>query len=181
MWSVVTSRRLLLATVLLALPSGTARAALDLTAPDAGTFPATEISGLVPQTIRTSLSGWSVNATGTLTGWHVDIGASQFQALDGSKLPLQSMTLKGPVVSAGSGQLLSLYPLVLVTRLAPVAIDRSAAGSSSVTFVNALSGTGSGVWNFAQGAQDLELTIPVTAKSGTYSSTITFTLSPGPA
>jgi hypothetical protein len=61
-----------------------------------------------------------------------------------------------------------------------VAIDLSADGSTSTAVVKALVGTGSGLWNFTQGASDLTLTVPAIATVGTYSSTVTFTLASGP-
>lgn len=160
--------------------AATAVAALDLTSPLAGDFAAVEITGIAPVASQASMGAWSVDATGVLTGWHVTVGATQFRAADGSTLPLRSMTLRGPTVSAGSGQLPATYPVTLVTRSAPVPIDLSADGSGTVGFVNALSGTGSGIWNFGQGSADLEISVPVGAKAGAYTSTITFTLSPGP-
>jgi hypothetical protein len=48
-----------------------------------------------------------------------------------------------------------------------------------VSVANALPSTGTGVWNFTQGAADLVVTVPITAKAATYTSTVTFTVSAG--
>jgi hypothetical protein len=45
-----------------------------------------------------------------------------------------------------------------------------------VNAANAVTGTGAGVWNFTQGPDHLELTIPADARAGSYVTTITTTL-----
>lgn len=175
-------RPLLMTTVLVALGcAGAAHAALTIAvAPVVGSFGAVEISGTGPQTVTTSIGNWRVDATATLTGWHVDVAATQLRTSEGDTLPLQSLRYAAPTVSGASGQLLALYPSILLTRATPAPIDLSANGGTTVAVASAVLNTGGGVWNFTQGSSDLRLTVPVDAKAGTYTSTITFTLSPGP-
>jgi hypothetical protein len=110
------TRLLLLCTVMLTLPVAEAGAVLTLTGPAVADFADVQLNGRTPQTSTASVGTWSVNATGHLTGWHVDVGATRFEAPDGSTLPLGSMTYKGPTVAGASGQLLTQYPLILVSR-----------------------------------------------------------------
>ena len=162
----------------LLLAPAPAHAVLSLTAPSLGDFGTVGLNS-TPATATTSVGSWSVNATGTITGWNVTVGATQFKTADGATLPLRSMTYRGPSVAAATGNL-AVPPLALLGTVTPVAIDRSVNGGSSVSVLNALTATGSGVWNMTQGAADLSLTVPSGIAAGTYTSTVTFTLSAGP-
>jgi hypothetical protein len=151
------------------------------TAPTVGSFGSVRLDGLTAKTTTASVGNWSVNdATGLLQGWHVNVAASQLATSGGATLPLRSVNYAGPTMSAGSGQLPALNPVLLTTRATPVPIDLSANGATAVGVVKALAATGSGLWNFTQGASDLTLTVPATATAGTYTSTVTFTLASGP-
>jgi hypothetical protein len=161
-----------------AAPAGAA--ALDFgTTPHVGAFGTVSLAR-ASTSASTSVGNWSINDTRLLaTGWHVNVGATQFRSSAGDVLPIGSLTYRPPTVTAGSAQLLSLYPVLLVSRATPVAIDLSADGSRTVALVQALPATGGGLWNFTQGPTDLTLTVPATARATTYTSTISFTLSSG--
>lgn len=155
------------------LSFGTGLAAAD--------FPSTSLSG-VAQTVTTSVGNWSVDdSRGSLLGWNVKIGATRFtdqngtpaDATDDKTLPLASLTLTAPSVSAGGGQAGSLAPVV---QPLTTALDN---GTAAVAAAVAAPATGQGLWNFTQGASHLSLVIPSTVPTGTYSSTITTTLSSG--
>ncbi|HEX5922721.1 MAG TPA: WxL domain-containing protein [Baekduia sp.] len=49
-------------------------------------------------------------------------------------------------------------------------------GGGGINAANAAAGTGAGVWNLAQGADQLTLTIPADATAASYTTTITTTL-----
>ena len=162
------------------LTAGTLAFGTEFSAAD---FPATQLTGSL-QTVSTSVGNWSVNdARGSLLGWNVKIGATRFTDTNGTPgdtsddktLPLSSLSLTGPSVSAGASQSLSLKPIV---QPLTTALDN---GSLDVPLAIAAPLTGQGLWNFTQGATHLSLVIPPTAEAGTYSSTITTTLSSGPA
>jgi hypothetical protein len=146
--------------------------ALDFATPfTAADFPSTQLTGSA-QTIKATVNNWSVNdARGSLLGWNVKIQASRFETSDGKQLPAGALSLTAPTVAAGSGQASTLKPVV--QTLTP--LD---AGAAVPVAVAALS-TGQGLWNFGQGADNLTLVIPPTVEAGTYTSTITTTLSSG--
>jgi hypothetical protein len=146
----------------------------------ASNFPATSLNGM-PQTVTTAVGNWSVNdARGTLLGWNVKVQASQFtddggtpaDATDDKTLPAASLSLTAPTASAGAGQSSLLAPVVQPVSLP---ID----GGAAVPVAIAALTKGAGLWNFAQGANHLSVVIPPTAQAGTFSSTITTTLSSG--
>lgn len=147
----------------------------------AANFPTTALTG-VAQTITTSVGNWSVDdSRGSLLGWNVKIGATRFtdqngtasDATDDKTLPLSSLTLTAPTASAGGGQDSTLAPVV---QPLTTALDN---GTASVPAAVAALNTGQGLWNFTQGATHLSLVVPSTVAAGTYSSTITTTLSSG--
>jgi hypothetical protein len=147
----------------------------------AANFPNTALTGLA-QTVTTSVSNWSVNdATGSLLGWNVKIGATRFtdnngtagDTSDDKTLPLGSLSLTAPTASAGASQSNLLAPVV---QPLTTALDN---GTADVPVAVAALTKGQGLWNFTQGNNHLSLVIPATTEAGTYTSTITTTLSSG--
>jgi hypothetical protein len=147
-----------------------------VTAPVPGNFSPVTLNGSV-QTTTATIPNWSVNdATGSLLGWNVKISATQFTTGGATPLllPVGSMTYTPPsAVTAQSGQLAALAPTALPSG---AAID----GSAARQIVLAAVGDGGGQWGFTQGTGALTLTLaPGTATAGTYSSTVTTTLTQG--
>ena len=147
-------------------------------APTADDFPGTTLTGAT-QTITTNFNDWRVNdARGNGGGWNVTIAASQFSDGGSNALPTSSLTLKPPVVTKVDLLNLALPPLP--QGIPPWTID----SGSAVKVESAQAGTGQGEWNFdhvnLSGSKDLSLTVPADAAAGTYTSTITSTLSTGP-
>lgn len=147
----------------------------------AADFPTTALTGGV-QTVSTSVGNWSVNdASGSLLGWNVKIGATRFtdnrgtpsDATDDKQLPLSGLTLTAPTASAGASQSALLAPVV---QPLTTALDN---GTVDVPVAVAALSKGQGLWNFSQGASHLTLVVPATAAAGSYTSTITTTLSSG--
>ena len=147
-------------------------------APTAADFSNVALTGAT-QTVTTNFDDWRVlDARGNGAGWNVTIAASQFSDGASHTLPTGSLTLKSPVATKVDPLNLALPPLP--QGLPPWTID----AGSAVKVESALAGTGQGEWNFDQlnlaGAKDLQLTVPADATAGTYTSTITSTLSSGP-
>jgi hypothetical protein len=145
------------------------------TAFGADDFNGVTLNGL-PQVARTEVDDWVVtDARGGNNGWNVTIAASQFT--DGTKtLPAGSMTLATVPVPTTNLTNLSVPPL-------PVALANPIDGGSTQKMVTAPSLTGLGKWTFTSlnaAGGDLTLTVPPHALAGTYTSTITTTLSSGP-
>lgn len=145
----------------------------------AGDFPNTTLTGLV-QVVNAGTDAWSVNdARGSLLGWNVKMKATQFSTggVTPVKLPAGSLSYVGVDaldISAGADQLLGA-PLPLGAAAAIDADD----GSGEKGILHALASTGVGEWDIAAKASALSLVIPAEATPGTYTSTITTTLSTG--
>ncbi|MFN2617662.1 MAG: WxL domain-containing protein [Thermoleophilaceae bacterium] len=149
-------------------------------APTADDFTSTALTGST-QTLTTSFNDWRVNdARGSGAGWHVAMQASQFSNGASLTLPAGSLTLKAPTVSKVDVLNPALPPVVSASPAPPWTLD----GGSAITVVSAATATGQGEWNFdhanLSGSKDLALTIPANASAGTYTSTVTSTLSTGP-
>jgi hypothetical protein len=153
---------------------------LDYTTPfSTGNFPNTTLNGL-PQLVHANVNPWTVtDARGSLlNGWNVTVSASQFATSGGSPntLPTGSMTLATvPVPSTAVGNV-SLPPV-------PVPLAAAIDGGSAQKIATSAIGQGLGGWTFTPlnaGGGDLALIVPPSAVAGTYTSTITTTLSTGP-
>lgn len=116
---------------------------------------------------------------GTYDGWNLTAQASQFTADGGKVLPTGSLKINGATgihnkndnegpVTAGTK---SGNPEHVLTDSAVVD------GGSAVSIVKASKDAGAGTYDVEFGDETLELTVdPTTAKKGTYTSTITWTL-----
>ena len=164
------------------VPAGFAQAATDdssvivtgagavelSTAPLFGNFPGATLTGS-NQDVLTSVSGWQVtDATGAAPGWSVNIMAD-VPHNGGSTVVMTgaALALTAPVAST-AGTTASTAPVV--------AGKANIIGGGGINAANAAAGTGAGVWNLAQGADQLKLTIPADAKAASYTTTITTTL-----
>jgi hypothetical protein len=153
---------------------------LDYTTPfSAGNFPNTTLNGL-PQVVHAGVNPWTVtDGRGSLlNGWNLTISATQFSTGGGSPhtLPTGSMTLATvPVPSTSVGNV-SLPPV-------PVPLAAALDGGSAQKVATSAVGQGLGQWTFTSlnpAGGDLALVVPASAVAGTYTSTITSTLSTGP-
>ena len=150
---------------------------LDYTTPfTAGDFPATTLSGL--QQIKTaSVDPFAVtDSRGGAAGWHLTIAASRFTS-GSDQLPLGSMSLATPPVPTTTIGNLGIAPIPNVALGASPIDDGS---SHALVDAAAVPLGGAGKWTFTPVAGTLTLTIPPAVVPGTYSSTITTTLSTGP-
>lgn len=141
-----------------------------LTAPSFGDFPDVTLNGS-RQTVSASVASWSVtDARGTGLGWDVRVSATVPTTVDESEsLATATMALTAPAASAADPQNASAAPALAGGNII----------GSGVLVADADAAEGMGVWNLAQGADDLDLSVPSDAKAGTYTSTITTTLTPG--
>jgi hypothetical protein len=153
---------------------------LDYTTPfGANDFPTTALTGL-PQVAHAPVNPWVVtDGRGSpLNGWNVTISGTQFSTGGGSPstLPTGSMTLaQAPVPTTTTGNL-SLPPV-------PVPLAGAIDGGAPQKIATAAVAQGLGRWTFTPAnlaGGDLTLNVPANALAGTYTSTITTTLSTGP-
>ncbi len=150
------------------------------TNPTADDFPATALTGAT-QNLAANFNDWRVmDARGSGAGWNVTMQASQFSDGGSNTLPAGSLKLKAPVTTPVDVLNLAVPPVVSLSPAPPWTLD----GGSAVKVVSALAATGQGEWNFDHAnlvaSKDLQLTVPADAAAGTYTSTITSTLSTGP-
>lgn len=146
---------------------------LSLTQPTPGNFSAVTLNGQV-QTTNADMGAFTVtDATGTGNGWNVVAQASQFtDSTNNLTLPTNSLNLSLPTVTAETG--------------ASDATTVTAAGGNidNATGVKVLSAAlngGMGTYDIAFPANALTLNLqPKDVKAGTYTSTVTVTVTSGP-
>lgn len=142
-----------------------------LTAPSFGNFPDVTLNG-ARQSVDASVANWSVtDARGTGGGWDVRVAATVPSTAGETPdtLSTATMTIDASTPSAADAQNGSAAPAVAGGNII----------GSGILVADADAGEGMGVWNLAQGADHLTLDVPSDAEAGTYTSTITTTLTPG--
>lgn len=139
-----------------------------LTAPAFGDFGTVTLNG-ARQNVNASVADWSVNDRGAANGWDVHVSATVPATAGAVTLATATMNLSAPDADAADELNASTAPSVLGGNIV----------GSGVTVADAADENGLGIWNLAQGATDLQLQIPSDAKAGTYTSTITTTLTAG--
>ena len=158
-------------------------ATLDYTTPfAAGDFPATTLTG-VPQTKTANITPWVVTDNrGTSQGWNVTIAASEFTCSTSgtcgtTQFPASSLSLATVGVPTTNPLNNLAIPPVYTAPAQP--IDNGGA-AQKIAGAAALPLNGTGAWTFTHAAGGLALTVPASTAPGTYTSTITTTLSSGP-
>lgn len=151
---------------------------LDYTTPlTAGDFPSVTLDG-TQKVVNADVNPYVVtDSRGGSAGWNLTIEASQFTTSGSATLPQGSLVMALPPVPTKDAVTnpLGLPPTVQATLSA---IDGGSA--QKVVSAAALPLVGAGAWTFTPLANALTLTVPAAATAGTYSSTITTTLSTGP-
>lgn len=165
-------RRILAAALVLAASAPTVRA--QTLTPDPVTvsdFASVTLDGTAKTTTAT-MSDFSITDTAG-AGWHVTVGATQFQEFDvgagqyvtgGKTLPAGSLSMPAPTVSPATD--ITIPP-------GPYSID-----GATVQVASAATGT-TGTYDFTQGGP-LTLTVPASAHARTYRSEVTIAVASGP-
>jgi len=151
---------------------------LDYTTPlTAGNFPGVTLDG-TPKVVTAAVAPYVVtDSRGGAAGWNLTIQASQFTNAGSDTLPAGSLAMVLPPVPTKDvlANPLGLPPTVQAT------LDPLDGGSAQkIVSAAATALVGGGAWTFTPLPAALVLTVPGTAPPGTYSSTITTTLSTGP-
>jgi hypothetical protein len=145
---------------------------LSITAPAVTPFNA-QLTGR-NQIVHTALGAWNVtDATNSNAGYSVSVSAS-------------APTVNGNTAAAGTGATVTLTPSTATAGpgnaagTGPIPSSPQTLSTTPVTIENAPAGTGQGEWDFAAdtGTGSLAIAIPGDARSGAYSSTLTFTTAP---
>lgn len=142
-----------------------------MTAPTFSDFSATTLNGSA-QTKTTAVSNWSVNdARGNGAGWEVTVAASPLATSDATPVTMSgaTLTLTAPAVAPTDNTNAATAPSVVGGDVL----------AGTVKVADANSNEGLGAWSFTQDADDLSLRVPANARAGSYTSTITTTLTPG--
>jgi hypothetical protein len=151
----------------------------------AADFPATTLNGL-PQAKTANISPWVVTDNrGTGAGWNVTISASAFTCTSGTcgstQFPSGSLSLATVgVPSTDAANLLGPPPAIPPVYTAPLTPIDNGGSAQKIVSAAALPLNGSGAWTFTHAAGGLALVVPASTAPGTYTSTITTTLSSGP-
>ncbi|HEU4658614.1 MAG TPA: WxL domain-containing protein [Capillimicrobium sp.] len=150
---------------------------LSYTVPlQADDFPNVQLNGLT-QVVKANVDPYSItDARGSGAGWNLTISASQFSDGSGHTLPTGSLTLVNLGVPVPEVNLGGLVPPVPTLPASPI----DGGTTQKIISAAALPLSGTGQWNFVPLANALVLSVPPTATPGTYTSTITTTLSTGP-
>jgi hypothetical protein len=157
------------------ISAGTLQYTTPLTASD---FPSVTLSG-AQRVVTTDVNPYAVtDARGGAAGWNLTIAASQFSDGASNTLPTGSllMAVPPPPTTNTLQNPLALPPTVQPTLSA---ID-GAAAAQKIASAAALPLAGAGMWTFAPLTGALTLSVPAAVTPGTYTSTITTTLSTGP-
>lgn len=144
--------------------------AITLTPPTFGDFPGAALTGSADSQ-DASVSDWNVNdLRGSGLGYQVSMAASTLSTGGGTPIIMTGavLTVAEPVASPVDPTNASTAPTTLGGNI-----------STGVNVATAGAGAGMGDWDYAQGATDLTLDTPANALAGTYTSTITTTLTPG--
>ena len=145
---------------------------LTLTPPASVTFPTTTLSGN-DQTIASSTTLIADDETGTGSGWNVSATSTTFTSGGGHTLPTTATTINGVTPTAGSGRCSA--PTSAITY--PVVLPAASSAPAAVKIFNSAANTGKGPTNLAFA---LGLFLPAHTRTGSYTSTWTFTLATGP-
>jgi hypothetical protein len=132
-------------------------------------FPNVTLNG-ASQTVDGSTTAWQADATGESGGWKVTVASTDFDNGSGKTIAVLNFEIR-----------------LLDTNIVRVSGDTNGPVSSQTTFA-ALSGTGlkiaSAAVNAGDGVYDLtpdfRLTVPAQTYAGSYSATVTVSISSGP-
>jgi hypothetical protein len=146
---------------------------LSITQPTIGSFADVILDGSVQTTTATVGSFTVTDATGTGNGWNVVVKASQFSdSINSLTLPTDSLSIALPTVTAKDGA-------DLASTVTPNmgTIDNG----TGVKILSAALEGGMGAYDIAYASDALTLNLlPKDVKAGTYTSTITVTVTTGP-
>jgi hypothetical protein len=139
-------------------------------------FPGVTLNGL-PQTVKANISPYTVtDARGSEQGWNLAVTATQFSDGGDNALPTGSLRMVDVPIPTPGAVLSGLVAPVPTPTLDP--LDNGATQKLVTAAAAPMSGTGK--WTFTPTTGALVLTVPPNAVPGTYTSTITTTLSTGP-
>ena len=150
---------------------------LEYTTPlAAGDFPATTLTG-VAQVKSADVNPFVVtDSRGGAAGWHLTVAASRFAA-GANQLPAGSLTMAVPPVPTTTLTNLGVAPVPNAT-LAATPLDGGS--TQNIASAAAVPLGGAGKWTSTPLSGALTLNVPPAVAPGTYTSTITTTLSTGP-
>lgn len=136
-------------------------------------FADTTLDGTV-QTLTTDISDYTVvDSTGSGSGWQLNVDAAPLTNADGDALPANSLNLDGQSVTAADGSSGSE-----TVNTSSGDIDK--ADETGVNILSAEADGGMGTFTIADTDLSLELQ-PKDVKTGTYTSTVNFSLVSGPS
>lgn len=145
---------------------------LTVTSPSTVTFSAVTLNGR-DQTTTGSAALSPSDMSGNASGWNVQATSTTFTNAAGKTLPTTATTVTGATAAAATGN--CDLPTNAVSY--PVTLPAAATAPTAVKVYNAAVNTGGGPSTVTLSFQ---LAIPASARSGSYTSTWTFTIASGP-
>jgi hypothetical protein len=145
---------------------------LTLASPAGVSFPAVTLSG-TDSTVTSSAAFTPSDMTGNSVGWNVQATSTTFANGTGQVLPSTATAVIAATVSAVSGN----CDLPINSVAYPTTLPAAGTAPTAVKVYNTASNTGGGPLTLTL---TFRLTVPAAARSGSYSSTWTFTIASGP-
>ena len=143
-------------------------AALSITTA-ALSFPNVSLNGY-DQFVSGSTSPWQVDANGEAGGWHATIAASDFGNGAGGVIPVGNLSFR--LLDANISYLSGDPILPFSTQTSFIALSES-----PITFLSAANGTSDGSYLLSP---EFNLTVPAETYVGSYTTTITISITSGP-
>jgi len=149
--------------------------ALSVTSPAFDDFTGTALTGAIAQHL-TDVSDWTVSNPGNDDGWEVTMSASPLVDPRTADAGVDDVTMNGAVLSVAA-------PVPTADDAANTTADPIVAGgdisTSAFKVADAAATAALGDWTLAQGTDNLTLDTPASARKGSYTSTITTTITAG--
>jgi hypothetical protein len=146
--------------------------ALSLGSPGSLSWPAVTLNG-VDQSTSTNVALSPSDMTGSGSGWNVQGTSTTLTNVSGAALPTTATTVTAASVAAASGN--CSLPTNSISY--PVALPAAATAPTAAKLYNAGANTGAGPTTLTL---TFKLSVPASARSGSYSSTFTFSIVSGP-
>ena len=142
----------------------------------AGDFPSVTLDGSA-KVVTTNVNPYVVtDSRGGASGWNLTVQASQFST-GSNTLPQGSLLMTVPPLPTKE---LLANPLGLPPTVQPTLSAIDGGSAQKIVSAAALPLVGGGAWTFTPLPNALALSVPAVVTPGTYTSTITTTLSTGP-
>ena len=133
------------------------------------TFPGVTLNG-ADQTVSGSTAAWRADANGESSGWNITVASTEFDNGAGKSIAVSNFEIR---------LLDSNITLISGSSMLPTSSQNNytVLSASALKIISAASGDGNGVYDLSP---DIRLTVPAETFTGSYSATLTISISIGP-